>query len=109
MLDFSEITTTADIINRISPREAIWKCKPIKYRPGRLNICLDRRVAHRDAYNLLVKNGCQIEYNSFNDGLFEVLVEPQKTLHIAVELSKSNLFRYVEPDIITDNIDYYKG
>ena len=108
MTDLSEITTAADIINRIPPREAIWNGKPIKYRPGRLNICLDRGVTHREAYNLLIKHGCQIEYNSFNDGLFEVLVEPKQTLHIAVELNKSDLFRYVEPDIITDNINYYE-
>lgn len=95
-----EITTAADIINMIPPREAIWNGKPITYRPGRLNVCLGRGTAHRTAYNLLIKCGCQIEYSSFNDGLFEVLVEPQSTLRLAVELGKSDLFRYVEPDII---------
>ncbi len=97
-------STASDIVNIASPREAIWKGKLISYRPGRLNICLGGGVTHRTAYNLLVKMGCQIEYSSFKNGLFEVLVEPQKTLHLASELGKSNLFRYVELDIIENNI-----
>lgn len=104
MFNTVDLTTTADIINMIPPREAIWNGKPITYRPGRLNVCLGRGITHRTAYNLLVKSGCQIEYSSFNDGVFEVLVEPQNTLRLAMELGKSDLFRYVEPDIIDSKI-----
>jgi hypothetical protein len=57
-------------------------------------------VPHRTAYNLLVKAGCQIEYDSFNAGVFEVLVPPHETLRLAWILGTSQLFRYVEPDII---------
>jgi hypothetical protein len=103
MLNTAEITSAADILNLIKPREAIWNGKQITYRPGRLNICLGRGTAHRIAYNLLIKSGCQIEYTSFNEGIFEVLVEPRDTLRLAVELSSSNLFRYVQPDIINDD------
>jgi hypothetical protein len=100
MHNAAEITSAMDIISLIPPREAIWNGRAIIYRPGRLSVCLGRGTAHRTAYNLLVQVGCQIEYSSFNDGLFEVLVPPNETLRLAVELGKSDLFRYVEPDII---------
>lgn len=101
-----EITTAADIINLIPPREAIWKGKTITYRPGRLHVCLGRGVAHRNAYNLLVQCGCQIEYSSFNSGVFEVLVPPNETLRLAGALGTNPLFRYVEPDIIQQGESY---
>lgn len=108
-MNMTEVTTASDIINLIPPREAIWNGKQVTYRPGRLNVCLGRGVAHRTAYNLLVKSGCQIEYTSFNDGLFEVLVPPNETLRLAVELGTSDLFRYVEPDIIEDGVRHPEG
>lgn len=102
----TEITTAADIINLLPPREALWMGKPITYRPGRLHVCLGRGIGHRAAYNLLIKSGCQIEYSSFNAGVFEVLVPPHETLRLAVELGTSDLFRYVEPDIIQADESY---
>ena len=82
-------------------REALWRGKHITYRPGRLHIGLRRGVSHKVAYNLLVKAGCQIEYDSFNCGVFEVSVSPKDTLRLASILgTNSLLFRYVEPEIL---------
>lgn len=93
-------TAAIDAADGVPTREAIWKGRPITYRPGRLHVCLGRGVAHRNAYNLLVESGCRIEYGSFNDGVFEVVVPPQETLHLAGLLGTNSFFRYVEPDVV---------
>jgi len=57
-------------------------------------------VAHKTAYNALVKAGCKIEYETFHYGVFEAVVPPEDTLRVAWSLGTSPMFRYVEPDIV---------
>jgi len=89
-----------DVVIQEPLREALWKGEQITYRPGRLKVALRRGVQHRSAYNVLVKAGCRIEYDSFNKGVFDVSVPPKETLRLAGTLGTNPLFRSVEPDIL---------
>jgi len=80
--------------------DALWKGRQISYRPGLLHVALKRGASHREAYNILVKAGCVIRYDSFVVDVFEVEVPQKETLRLAGFLSTNSLFRYVEPDIV---------
>jgi hypothetical protein len=82
-------------------REALWRGRVITYRPGRLRLALRYGVSNKVAYNFLVKIGCHIEYATYCEGVFDVVIPAQYTLRLAGILATSPMFRYVEPDIVT--------
>lgn len=73
-------------------KSALWNGVLINYMPGTLFLS-PKRDYHRAAYDLIYElNGNVISRSETVD---EVEVPPKKTLQIAAELSRSNMFRYV--------------
>lgn len=74
-------------------KSALWNGVLINYLPGTLFLS-PKRDYNRAAYDLIYElDGSVMSQNE--TGKLEVAVPAKKTLQIAAELSKSNMFRYV--------------
>jgi hypothetical protein len=74
-------------------KSALWNGVLINYMPGTLFLS-PKRDYNRAAYDLIYElSGNVVSKNE--TGELEVAVPSKKTLQIAAELSKTNMFRYV--------------
>lgn len=74
-----------------------WNGKEVRYRPGKLYICMKKDVYDKE-YPSLIHHFCEkaIIRNVYQPGIVEVSVEPSLTLKVLDDMLKSGWFRFIE-------------